>query len=84
MDNINYKISVYTFSTSYLQVYNEIQAILGNDPDKVPTYEQLQKLDLLNRVIKETMRLYPAVPIVARSSPEELHLCGYTIPAGKE
>ncbi|KAI5754782.1 hypothetical protein M8J77_011430 [Diaphorina citri] len=63
-------------------VYNEIQAILGNDPDKVPTYEQLQKLDLLNRVIKETMRLYPAVPIVARSSPEELHLCGYTIPAG--
>ncbi|KAI5697187.1 hypothetical protein M8J75_006439 [Diaphorina citri] len=64
------------------EVYNELQDVLGDSPDSAPTYDQLQRLDLLTRVIKETMRLFPAAPVIARSAPYEVQCGDYTIPAG--
>ncbi|XP_008482854.1 cytochrome P450 4V2-like, partial [Diaphorina citri] len=63
-------------------VYHELQDVLGDSPDSAPTYDQLQRLDLLTRVIKETMRLFPAAPVIARSAPYEVQCGDYTIPAG--
>lgn len=38
------------------QIYQEQQAIVGNDLDKDPTPEDIKRMDLLNRAIKETLR----------------------------
>ncbi|KAL1459277.1 hypothetical protein WDU94_011279 [Cyamophila willieti] len=64
------------------EVYNEIISVLGDSPDTIPTYDQIQNLDLLTRVIKETMRLYTPVPVIARTAMEEFQLENFTIPAG--
>ncbi|KAL1457667.1 hypothetical protein WDU94_007872 [Cyamophila willieti] len=64
------------------EVYDEIQTVVGTDPDQTPTYDQLQQLHVLTRVIKESLRLFPSVPIVAREAEEEIQVNGYTIPKG--
>lgn len=35
----------------------------------------MNKMDLLERVIKEAMRLYTVVPIIARMTQKEIKLC---------
>uniref|UniRef100_A0A8D8YJY1 Cytochrome P450 4V2 n=1 Tax=Cacopsylla melanoneura TaxID=428564 RepID=A0A8D8YJY1_9HEMI len=64
------------------EVYDEIQAVMGTDPSIAPTYDQLQELHLLTRVIKESLRLFPSGPIVGRQAAEEIQIDGYTIPKG--
>ncbi|KAI5707412.1 hypothetical protein M8J77_002044 [Diaphorina citri] len=64
------------------EVYDEIVQVLGDDPETVPTYDQIQELHLLTRVIKETLRLYPAAPIIARHITREIQADKYTIPIG--
>lgn len=41
------------------QVTQQIDTVLAN---RMPTYEDLEKLDFLERIIKESMRLYPPAP----------------------
>ncbi|KAI5707401.1 hypothetical protein M8J77_001864 [Diaphorina citri] len=64
------------------EVYDEIVQVLGDDPETVPTYDQIQELHLLTRVIKETLRLYPAAPIIGRHITREIQADKYTIPIG--
>uniref|UniRef100_A0A8D8SHC0 Cytochrome P450 4d2 n=1 Tax=Cacopsylla melanoneura TaxID=428564 RepID=A0A8D8SHC0_9HEMI len=64
------------------EMYDEIISVLGTDSTLAPSYDQLQQLHCLTRVIKETQRLYPAAPIVGRETDEELELDGYAIPKG--
>nr|QBQ34511.1 cytochrome P450 CYP4C2 [Diaphorina citri] len=64
------------------EVYAELVNIFGEDPVLTPTYDQLQELHVLTRVIKETLRLYPAAPMVGRSLERETVVGGYTLPAG--
>ncbi|CAH1398070.1 unnamed protein product [Nezara viridula] len=63
------------------EVYREVSEILVGQE---PTYEDFQKMTYLDRVLKESMRLYPAVPIVARQATHDVVLPhnGYTIPKG--
>uniref|UniRef100_A0A182Q961 Cytochrome P450 n=1 Tax=Anopheles farauti TaxID=69004 RepID=A0A182Q961_9DIPT len=65
-----------------LKVWHECQEVLGNDPNRPVTLGDLQRLHYLELVIKETLRLYPSVPIIARKSTAEVTLGGKTIPAG--
>lgn len=45
--------------------YEEIRSVLPNKEDDL-CYDDLSKLDYVERCLKETMRLFPTVPVVAR------------------
>ncbi|TWB46744.1 cytochrome P450 [Rhizobium sp. ERR 922] len=48
-------------------VHAEIEAVCG---DRVPSIDDVAKLDWCRAVIEETLRLYPPVPILARQAAE--------------
>lgn len=58
------------------RVYEELKEIFG-DSNRLPTKDDLNKMDYLERVLKETMRLYTVVPIIGRKTQKELKLCKY-------
>jgi cytochrome P450 len=57
----------------------ELRAVLG---DRLPTPEDLPRLRYTEMVLKETMRLYPAVWGIGRKAVKECELGGYRVPAG--
>lgn len=62
----------------YRRVRAQVDAL-----DGPPRYEDLPRLDLLVRVFKETMRVYPPIHSLAREAVRDFTLGGYTIPAGE-
>ncbi|KAL1462633.1 hypothetical protein WDU94_014455, partial [Cyamophila willieti] len=63
------------------KVYDEIIQVLGDDINNRPTYEDLMKLEYLDRVIKECLRMYPAAPFTAREITQDIKI---TTEDGKE
>ncbi|XP_021706624.1 cytochrome P450 4d1 isoform X1 [Aedes aegypti] len=64
------------------KVYDEIESVIGNDLQKPIELSDLHDLSYLEMVIKETLRLYPSVPLIGRRCVEETTIEGKTIPAG--
>lgn len=62
-------------------VLDELQAVLQGGE---PTLEALQRLSLLDRVIKESMRVLSPVPWNGRVTDKPTELGGYSIPEGTE
>lgn len=62
-------------------VYEELESIFQGS-DRSPTTKDLNDMKYLERVIKETLRLYPSVPAIARELTEDVEINGCTIPAG--
>ncbi|HEY9640015.1 MAG TPA: cytochrome P450 [Coleofasciculaceae cyanobacterium] len=60
---------------------DELQAVLHGD---APTVGQLTQLPLLERVIKESMRVLPPVPWNGRVTSQPTELGGYALPQGTE
>lgn len=52
------------------------------DDDRAPTMKDIREMRYLEQCIKETLRLYPSVPLIARKLSEDIRCNKYTIPSG--
>lgn len=60
----------------------ELRDIFVNS-DRDATYQDLQRMKFLERIIKESLRLYSPVPMIARELTHDVNLpSGYTLPRG--
>lgn len=76
-----YKSCQYKFQD---KVYQELIETVGFI-DRLPTYQELQHLPYMKMCIKESLRLYPSVPLISRVSSEEIITpSGYKIPEGSQ
>ncbi|KAI4476072.1 hypothetical protein M0804_013868 [Polistes exclamans] len=69
-------LMVATFPEVQQQIYEELYQIYGsNDPEDVSiTLEDIKKMKYLERVIKETLRLFPAGPLIGRILSKDLRV----------
>ena len=58
-----------------------VAEVLGN---RLPSIDDVPRLTAVEMVIKEAMRLYPAVYITAREAAEEVEIGGWRIPRGSQ
>jgi len=59
------------------QVREELNAVVGDEKDI--SYEHYQNLSLMDRVLKESLRLRPPIPIMLRSTADDLILGDYAV-----
>ncbi|KAE8737418.1 Cytochrome P450 CYP4 [Frankliniella occidentalis] len=61
----------------------ELEDVFGEDPDRSVTEHELPHLQYTERVILETLRLFPLVPVFGRDCPEDVQLpSGHAVPRG--
>ena len=64
-----------SFATYYLlqnlevlaRAHEEVDRVLGPDPQAAPTYAQVNQLTYIGQVLKESLRLWPTAPVFALS-----------------
>jgi cytochrome P450 len=56
----------------------EVDTVLGN---RTATFDDINQLTYLRRVIEETMRIYPPIWVFARKNANQFEVQNYTIPA---
>jgi cytochrome P450 len=69
------------------KLYDEINSVLGdssgnNIANRIPTADDIPKLQYTEKVFRESMRLYPPVWTVGRHVENDYHVGEYSIPAG--
>uniref|UniRef100_A0A034W2C6 Cytochrome P450 4d2 n=1 Tax=Bactrocera dorsalis TaxID=27457 RepID=A0A034W2C6_BACDO len=64
------------------KLFEEIRKVLGADKDRPVTQRDLGELKYMECVIKESLRLYPTVPLIGRNFEEDVVIRGKPIPAG--
>ena len=60
----------------------EVLSVLGNNTTATPT--TLAEMPYLKAWVRETLRLYPVLPVTFRILPTDTNLSGYHIPAGTQ
>lgn len=67
------------------RVVEELNDIFGNLPVDCPiTMEHINKMIFLEQIMRESMRLFPSGPFLARHCTEPIEISNCTIPAGVE
>ncbi|XP_030381424.1 cytochrome P450 4d1 isoform X3 [Scaptodrosophila lebanonensis] len=74
--------NIATYPECQRKCVEEIVSVLGRDTKTPVTYELLNKLHYVDLCIKETLRMYPSVPLLGRKVLEECEINGKIIPAG--
>lgn len=64
------------------KVHEELDLIFGDDTERPITAEDLANLKYLECCIKEALRLFPSVPVVARTLENSIKIHGYELPKG--
>lgn len=65
------------------RVVDEVNRVLIDTPMDAPlTYETIEQLTYMERVIRETLRLYPVGPYLARECTEDTKISNCVVPAG--
>jgi len=64
---------------------HEVDAVLGSDLSRMPSYEQVRKLEYVLQILKETLRLWPTAPAFSRYPLETTVIGGkYELQKGQE
>jgi cytochrome P450 len=63
------------------RLQEELDGVCG---DRLPTFDDLERLPLLDRVLLETYRLYPPTHRIGRTAMERVEVGGVTIEPGEE
>ncbi|XP_050329316.1 cytochrome P450 4d1 [Bactrocera neohumeralis] len=74
--------NIATYPECQRKCYAEIVDIFGKDTSKPVTYEALNNLTYVELCIKETLRLFPSVPLLGRKVTQECEINGKVLPAG--
>ena len=61
------------------QLHDELRAVLG---DRLPTSDDVPKLEVTTSIIKESMRIFPPAWIIERRAIADDEVCGYRVSAG--
>jgi cytochrome P450 len=64
----------------FARVRQEVDQVLGGRP---PAFEDLPRLRYTLQVIKESLRLYPVIFMLARAPTRDLDIAGYRLPKGQ-
>ncbi|XP_046394848.1 cytochrome P450 4C1-like isoform X1 [Ischnura elegans] len=65
------------------RAYEELESIFGSS-DRDPTTADLRDMRYLEQCIKEALRLYPSVPVIARTLTHDETIGKHTLPAGAD
>lgn len=74
--------SAISFMVYILSLYPEIQKklydeqvnLFGNNMNRDPTYQEISEMNYLDLTLKETLRMFPSVPIIGRHCEHDIHL----------
>ncbi|XP_039270071.2 cytochrome P450 4V2-like [Styela clava] len=66
------------------KIYDELDRVLNETDSAYITMENLKKLEYLEMVVKESLRILPSVPIIGRITSKDCEMDGHLIPAGTD
>ena len=66
------------------KLHEELDLVFGGDKTCDVTFDHIKDLTYLDLVIKETLRLYPPAPFIARNLEEDCILDGMVVPKNTE
>ncbi|XP_077539140.1 cytochrome P450 4V2-like [Haemaphysalis longicornis] len=64
------------------RLHEELDDTFGMDTRRPVTVDDLRRMRYLSCVIKETLRLYPSIPVMGRNIEEDMMIGGQLIPKG--
>ncbi|KAI1719655.1 cytochrome p450 domain-containing protein [Ditylenchus destructor] len=60
----------------------EIDDMMGDNPEREITFDDLGNFKYIEACLRETLRMYPSVPLFARQVTEDTQIKNFTLPAG--